>query len=138
MAAPFPRKTIQREKRAVKSHVVCKAARRSMGDYRRGVLSGAVAARATGPAGGRARHRRVRYRQSARHDKIGLGGARIDAKYLDAAGSAANQVIEFRNLVQRDGVDAVVGYVSPGNCLAVTPVADKGATSPRRTRASVP
>jgi branched-chain amino acid transport system substrate-binding protein len=61
----------------------------------------------------------------APYDKIGLGGARIEAKYLDEAGSTANQVTEFRNLVQRDGVDAVVGYVSSGNCLAVTPVAEE-------------
>jgi branched-chain amino acid transport system substrate-binding protein len=61
----------------------------------------------------------------APYDKVGLGGARIDAKYLDEAGSTANQVTEFRNLVQRDGVDAVVGYVSSGNCLAVTPVAEE-------------
>jgi branched-chain amino acid transport system substrate-binding protein len=61
----------------------------------------------------------------APYDKLGLGGARIEAKYLDEAGSTANQVTEFRNLVQRDGVDAVVGYVSSGNCLAVTPVAEE-------------
>ena len=34
-------------------------------------------------------------------------------------------VTEFRNLVQRDQVDAVVGYVSSGSCLAVTPVAEE-------------
>ena len=34
-------------------------------------------------------------------------------------------VTEFRNLVQRDDVDAVVGYVSSGSCLAVTPVAEE-------------
>jgi branched-chain amino acid transport system substrate-binding protein len=61
----------------------------------------------------------------APYDKIGLGGARIEAKYLDEAGSTANQVTEFRNLVQRDGVEAVVGYVSSGSCLAVTPVAEE-------------
>ena len=56
-------------------------------------------------------------------DKVGLAGAKIDAKYIDEAGAAAQVVTEFRNLVQRDQVDAVVGYVSSGNCLAVTPVA---------------
>ena len=50
---------------------------------------------------------------------------KIEAKYVDEAGSAANVVTEFRNLVQRDQVDAVVGYVSSGNCLAVTPVAEE-------------
>jgi branched-chain amino acid transport system substrate-binding protein len=58
-------------------------------------------------------------------DKVGFGGAKIEAKYVDEAGSGANVVTEYRNLVQRDQVDAVVGYVSSGNCLAVTPVAEE-------------
>jgi len=58
-------------------------------------------------------------------DKPGFGGANIEAKYIDETGSAANVVTEFRNLVQRDQVDAVVGYISSGNCLAVTPVAEE-------------
>jgi branched-chain amino acid transport system substrate-binding protein len=58
-------------------------------------------------------------------NKVGLAGSRIDAKYVDEAGSAQNVVTEFRNLVQRDQVDAIVGYVSSGSCLAVTPVAEE-------------
>jgi branched-chain amino acid transport system substrate-binding protein len=58
-------------------------------------------------------------------DKVGFGGSNIEAKYIDETGSAANVVTEFRNLVQRDQVDAVVGYVSSGSCLAVTPVAEE-------------
>jgi branched-chain amino acid transport system substrate-binding protein len=58
-------------------------------------------------------------------NKVGFGGSNIEAKYIDETGSAANVVTEFRNLVQRDQVDAVVGYVSSGNCLAVTPVAEE-------------
>jgi branched-chain amino acid transport system substrate-binding protein len=58
-------------------------------------------------------------------NKAGFGGSKIEAKYIDEAGSAANVVTEFRNLVQRDQVDAVVGYVSSGSCLAVTPVAEE-------------
>jgi branched-chain amino acid transport system substrate-binding protein len=56
---------------------------------------------------------------------VGFGGAKIEAKYVDEAGSTANVVTEYRNLVQRDQVDAVVGYVSSGSCLAVTPVAEE-------------
>jgi branched-chain amino acid transport system substrate-binding protein len=56
---------------------------------------------------------------------VGLGGAKIEAKYVDEAGSTAQVVTEFRNLVQRDQVDAVVGYISSGSCLAVTPVAEE-------------
>lgn len=58
-------------------------------------------------------------------NKVGFGGTKVEAKYVDESGSAANTVTEFRNLSQRDNVDAVVGYVSSGNCLAVTPVAEE-------------
>jgi branched-chain amino acid transport system substrate-binding protein len=58
-------------------------------------------------------------------NKVGFGGSAIEAKYIDETGSTANVVTEFRNLVQRDQVDAVVGYVSSGSCLAVTPVAEE-------------
>jgi branched-chain amino acid transport system substrate-binding protein len=58
-------------------------------------------------------------------NKVGFGGTTVEAKYIDETGSAANVVTEFRNLVQRDQVDAVVGYISSGNCLAVTPVAEE-------------
>jgi branched-chain amino acid transport system substrate-binding protein len=61
----------------------------------------------------------------APYNTVGLGGAKIEAKYVDEAGSTAQVVTEFRNLVQRDQVDAVVGYISSGSCLAVTPVADE-------------
>jgi branched-chain amino acid transport system substrate-binding protein len=61
----------------------------------------------------------------APYNQIGLGGAKIDAKFVDETGSAADVVTQFRNLVERDHVDAVVGYVSSGNCLAVTPVAEE-------------
>jgi len=61
----------------------------------------------------------------APYNQVGFGGSKIEAKYVDEAGSAANVVTEFRNLVQRDQVDAVVGYVSSGSCLAVTPVAEE-------------
>jgi branched-chain amino acid transport system substrate-binding protein len=61
----------------------------------------------------------------APYNTVGLGGAKIEAKYIDEAGSTAQVVTEFRNLVQRDQVDAVVGYISSGSCLAVTPVAEE-------------
>ncbi len=61
----------------------------------------------------------------APYNTVGLGGAKIEAKYVDEAGSTAQVVTEFRNLVQRDQVEAVLGYVSSGSCLAVTPVAEE-------------
>jgi branched-chain amino acid transport system substrate-binding protein len=41
----------------------------------------------------------------APYNTPGLGGAKIVAKYVDEVGSTANQVTEYRNLVQRDNVD---------------------------------
>jgi branched-chain amino acid transport system substrate-binding protein len=61
----------------------------------------------------------------APYNTVGFGGAKIETKYADEAGSTAQVVTEFRNLVQRDQVDAVVGYISSGSCLAVTPVAEE-------------
>src|SRR5215831_14011711 len=61
----------------------------------------------------------------APYNMPGLGGAKIEAKYVDEVGSTANQVTEYRNLVQRDNVNAVLGYVSSGSCLAVVPVAEE-------------
>ncbi|AMN43050.1 ABC transporter substrate-binding protein [Rhodoplanes sp. Z2-YC6860] len=56
---------------------------------------------------------------------VGFGGAKIEAKYVDESGSTAQVVTEYRNLVQRDQMDAVIGYISSGSCLAVTPVAEE-------------
>jgi branched-chain amino acid transport system substrate-binding protein len=61
----------------------------------------------------------------APYDKKGFGGATLETVIIDEAGSTTTQVTEFRNLVQRQNVDLVVGYVSSGNCLAVAPVAEE-------------
>ena len=61
----------------------------------------------------------------APYNQVGIGGAKIEAKFIDEAGSTAQQVTEYRNLVQRDNVDVVLGYVSSGNCLAIVPVAEE-------------
>jgi branched-chain amino acid transport system substrate-binding protein len=58
-------------------------------------------------------------------DQKGFGGMRIVPVVIDESGGATKQVQEFRNLVQREKVDAVVGYVSSSDCLAVPSVADE-------------
>ena len=55
----------------------------------------------------------------------GFGGAQLQMQLVDEAGSTTTQVTEFRNMVQRDNVDVVIGYISSGNCLAVAPVAEE-------------
>ncbi|WP_372826074.1 ABC transporter substrate-binding protein [Polaromonas sp.] len=61
----------------------------------------------------------------APYNKPGFGGMKIEAVYIDEAGGATKQVQELRNLYDREKVDAVVGYVSSGDCLAVAPVAEE-------------
>ena len=55
----------------------------------------------------------------------GFGGAPLQMQLVDEAGSTTTQVTEFRNMVQRDNVDIVIGYISSGNCLAIAPVAEE-------------
>jgi branched-chain amino acid transport system substrate-binding protein len=59
------------------------------------------------------------------YEKQGIGGRPIEMVFIDEAGGTTKQVTEYRNLVQRQGVDAVIGYISSGDCLAVAPVAEE-------------
>lgn len=61
----------------------------------------------------------------APYNQTGFGGMKLEAVYVDEAGGATKQVQELRNLYDREKVDAVVGYVSSGDCLAVAPVAEE-------------
>jgi branched-chain amino acid transport system substrate-binding protein len=61
----------------------------------------------------------------APYNTKGINGVEIEAVIIDEAGGATKQVEEYRNLVQRQKVDAVVGYISSGDCLALAPVAEE-------------
>ncbi len=61
----------------------------------------------------------------APHNKVGFGGMKIEPIIIDENGGATKQVQELRNLYQRDNVDAVLGYISSGDCLAVSPIAEE-------------
>jgi branched-chain amino acid transport system substrate-binding protein len=61
----------------------------------------------------------------APYNKPGFGGIKIEPIYVDENGGATKQVQELRTLYDRDKVDAVVGYVGSGDCLAVAPVAEE-------------
>ncbi|MEO6023105.1 MAG: ABC transporter substrate-binding protein [Burkholderiales bacterium] len=56
--------------------------------------------------------------------KKGFGGTPVEIVIIDEAGGTTKQVEEYRNLVQRQNVDMVIGYISSGDCLAVAPVAE--------------
>jgi branched-chain amino acid transport system substrate-binding protein len=61
----------------------------------------------------------------APYNKVGFGGMKIEPIYVDENGGATKQVQEMRALYDREKVDAVVGYVGSGDCLAVAPVAEE-------------
>ena len=59
------------------------------------------------------------------YEKVGFGGMKIEPVIIDENGGATKQVQELRNLYQRDNVDVVLGYISSGDCLAVSPIAEE-------------
>jgi len=54
----------------------------------------------------------------------GIGGVPIEAQYVDESGGPAKNVTQFRQLATQH-FDAVIGYISSGDCLAVAPVAEE-------------
>ena len=62
---------------------------------------------------------------AAPYDKKGFGGMQIVPVVVDENGGATKQIQELRNLFERENVDAVIGYVGSGDCLAVAPVAEE-------------
>ena len=59
------------------------------------------------------------------YEKRGFGGRPIELIYVDEAGGPTKVVTEYRNLVERQNVDMVIGVISSGDCLAVAPVAEE-------------
>ena len=52
----------------------------------------------------------------------GIGGVPIVAVYQD---ESADPVTNYRRLVSEERVDAVIGYISSANCLALAPIAEE-------------
>lgn len=61
----------------------------------------------------------------APYNTKGISGVEIEMVLIDENGGATKQVEEYRNLVQRQKVDMVIGYISSGDCLAIAPVAEE-------------
>ena len=55
----------------------------------------------------------------------GFGGASVEIVLLDEAGSPTSVATRYRQLVEMQGVDMVIGYISSGSCLAVAPIAEE-------------
>ena len=59
----------------------------------------------------------------APYTSVGLAGSKIVPIYVDEA--SKQKVADYKKLVQKDGVDAIVGYISSGSCKAIAPVAEE-------------
>jgi branched-chain amino acid transport system substrate-binding protein len=55
----------------------------------------------------------------------GIGGVKVNFQKVDENGPVDQVVTNYRRLVTDEKVDAVIGYTSSANCLAVAPVADE-------------
>lgn len=61
----------------------------------------------------------------APYDSKGFAGAEVVPEIYDESGGNTKQVTEFRNKVQKQNIEAFVGFVSSGTCQAITPVAEE-------------
>lgn len=61
----------------------------------------------------------------APYNTAGFAGAQLEPVFTDESGGGTKQVAEYRNLVEKQEVDALVGYISSGSCLAIAPVAEE-------------
>ena len=59
------------------------------------------------------------------NQKGGILGRKIELKSLDEAGGAKTQVELARKLILEDKVDAILGYISSGDCKAILPMSDE-------------
>lgn len=59
----------------------------------------------------------------APYNTAGVGGAMIDPIFVDENSKQKNA--DYLKLVEKDGVEMVVGYISSGSCKAIAPEAEK-------------
>ncbi len=55
----------------------------------------------------------------------GFGSTPIEIVVMDEAGPPTGVATRYRQLVEKQEVDMVIGYISSGNCLAVAPIAEE-------------
>ncbi len=55
----------------------------------------------------------------------GIAGRKIQWKFFDEAGGPQQQVAQYRQLVEREHSDVIIGYISSGDCKALAPVAEE-------------
>ncbi len=59
----------------------------------------------------------------APYDTAGIAGAKIVPVFIDENGT--DKVVDYRNLIERQNVALVIGYISSGSCKAIAPVVEE-------------
>lgn len=59
----------------------------------------------------------------APYTSVGFGGSTVSPVFIDE--NSKQKVPDYKKLVQKDGVDIVIGYISSGSCKAIAPVAEE-------------
>ncbi len=55
----------------------------------------------------------------------GFGGTLVEMVLMDEAGPPTSVATRYRQLVEKQEVNMVIGYISSGSCLAVAPIAEE-------------
>jgi branched-chain amino acid transport system substrate-binding protein len=55
----------------------------------------------------------------------GFGGQEVEWKFFDEAGGPQQQVAQYRQLVEREHSNLIIGYISSGDCKALAPVVEE-------------
>jgi branched-chain amino acid transport system substrate-binding protein len=55
----------------------------------------------------------------------GFAGRQVEWKFFDEAGGPQQQVAQYRQLVEREHSDLIIGYISSGDCKALAPVVEQ-------------
>ena len=59
----------------------------------------------------------------APYDTVGIAGAKVMPIFIDE--NSTNKVVDYRNLIEKQGADIVIGYTSSGSCKAIAPVVEE-------------
>lgn len=57
------------------------------------------------------------------YDQVGIAGQMVEPVFIDE--NSKQKVADYKKLVSKQEVDAVIGYISSGSCKAIAPVAEE-------------
>ncbi len=62
-------------------------------------------------------------RMPAPYDQVGIAGQIVEPIFIDE--NSKQKVADYKRLISKQEVDAVIGYISSGSCKAIAPIAEE-------------